>query len=275
MEITAEMRSDVFAHCLTDEAREDNYETEFESLLNRKSTSSQSSTAGTRTSSGTGRSVSSKNESNNSTGNIKSKSVIQRYIKKKTAGSQRSRPTSIRSSTDSSNSTGNYKPFGTSDGDPTDITINSEVPDKTDSSSQSEQSSTADISTGNDTTSTKAYQDQTDTEALAHAYESGNRIPKQELDRGDIITDEMARKTGFHIAGMPPLFVAALISGFIIGGGVFGINTEVAVDITFFMWLSVAGALTIGSAIIDNESLRVETWLLGLIYIGLGLVALS
>ena len=44
MEITAEMRSDVFAHCLTDEAREDNYETEFESLLKRKSTSARSST---------------------------------------------------------------------------------------------------------------------------------------------------------------------------------------------------------------------------------------
>jgi hypothetical protein len=35
MEITAEMRSDVFAHCLTDEAREDDYETEFEPLLER------------------------------------------------------------------------------------------------------------------------------------------------------------------------------------------------------------------------------------------------
>jgi len=37
MEITAEMRSDVFAHCLTYEAREDDYETEFEPLLERVS----------------------------------------------------------------------------------------------------------------------------------------------------------------------------------------------------------------------------------------------
>jgi surface protein len=63
---------------LTDEAREDNYETEFESLLKRISTSSQSSTADTNTSQSRNGEVSSArglassaDEPNNSTGNTK------------------------------------------------------------------------------------------------------------------------------------------------------------------------------------------------------------